>query len=97
MKRLLLALVLSLFCLTPAHAAPLAVLEQEGVRVMLFDEPCALTDRVSNLPYRATWESEGKCFEGCFSLFGGVVVAAYFEDKSIAIMPRQYFQPVKTL
>ena len=94
MKKLLLALLLS--C-TTVYAAPVAISEGNGIKVTLFDEPCALT-RVVDLPYRATWTEGGKLFEGCYNVVpeAGAVVA-YFTDRSIALMPVQIFKPLRSM
>lgn len=87
-------LVLVATC-TDLVAAPVAVGVHEGIRVVLTDEPCALV-AVSNLPRRATWEEGGKTHEGCWGAMQGVV-AAYFTDRSVAVMPVELFVRVKAI
>lgn len=98
-KTLLLAVLVALNILTPrlVKAEPVAVTEQDGVKITLHNDECRLTDVVGNLPYRATWEENGNVIEGCFTIFGGVVVAFYFEDKSVAVGPAQAFVPLKSI
>jgi hypothetical protein len=64
----------------------------QGVTITVYNEPCKLTD-VTNLPYRATWEENGKVTEGCIAPRpdAGVVVG-YFADKTVALMPLQMFK-----
>lgn len=64
----------------------------QGVTITVFNEPCKL-DAVTNLPFRATWEENGKVTEGCVAPRpdAGVVVG-YFSDKTIALMPIQMFK-----
>lgn len=60
----------------------------EGVRVVFYTEPCALTEFVTNLPYRAVWEESGKTFEGCYLVRSEVgLVVAYFADKTVGLIP----------
>ena len=78
-----------------AYADPVAAFEQEGVRIVVYSESCALTETVTNLPNRATWTENGKTIEGCAQAFPQSGIAAfYFTDKSIAIVPLQMFQRV---
>jgi hypothetical protein len=77
------------------RADPVVAFEQQGVRIVVYNEPCALKGAVSNLPNRATWTENGQTFEGCVQAFPQFGVAAfYFTDKSIAIVPLQMFQKV---
>lgn len=89
--------VILFFVASVAYASPVAVLDEKGVKVTLYDEPCKFTHVVS-LPYRATWEQDGKKFEGCFNVHqqAGAVVA-YFDDKSIALMPTSLFRPMRSM
>lgn len=81
----------------PAGADPVAALTHEGISVTLYNEPCDLP-AVTNLPYRAIWQEKGKTTEGCFGVYpeAGAVVA-YFDDKTVALMPMQAFAPVKVM
>lgn len=87
MKHWLLAL---LFVALPAHADIFAVAVHENLRVTLTDEPCALTDQVTNLPKRVIWEDGKQKIEGCFGVIGPVVVA-YFADKTVVAVPVEAF------
>lgn len=79
--------------LSTAHAAPVAVAANGGIKITLYDEPCRIPV-VSNFPLRVTWEEGGKVFEGCFGGNFGVI-AAYFEnDRTVAIIPAQAFKPL---
>jgi hypothetical protein len=76
------------------YAAPLFTATNEGVTITLTDEPCAL-DAVSNLKYRATWVEKDKTFEGCWAPHREMgAVIAYFDDKTIALIPVQAFVKV---
>lgn len=100
MKNLLLALVVLAFgACGPAYAGPLAIFQDKDNKITIFDEPCRQKEIVSNLPYRIVWEVNNKVYEGCAGAFmGGHVVGAYFPlDKSMAVMPANAFQAVKTL
>ena len=88
--RLLLALAFA-FTVGNARSEPIMFLEAGGIRVTLYDEPCAL-DAVSNLPYRATWETKNEKFEGCFG-DGGGIVGFYFSDRSVVFIPAGAFLP----
>ena len=72
---------------TNAHSAPRFQVTQEGVKVVLHDDKCAV-GAVVNLPYKATWEEKGKVFQGCWGARpdAGLVVL-YFDDKSVGIIP----------
>jgi hypothetical protein len=75
------------------NAAPIMQANVEGVRILLYSDPCLMKDKVSNLPYRATWTENGKTFEGCWAGNQGQVVG-YFSDMSVALMPAQIFSKV---
>lgn len=79
----------------PAQAAVFAIAESDGLVVALTDEPCSLPE-VTNLPRRATWTEGGKTFEGCWGAMSGVV-AAYFSDRTIAVMPVDRFKPARSI
>jgi hypothetical protein len=85
-----------LFCWPAALiAAPILVADAGEVRIELFDEPCALKDSVSNLPYRATWTEKGKVYQGCFVPHPNAgIVMAYFDDKTVAAIPIDAFKKV---
>lgn len=75
-------------------AAPVAALAQGELRIILYDEPCAIK-APSNLQYRATWVKGSEKFEGCHSLFSGPIVAIYFDDDTVAVVPAVLFRPVE--
>jgi hypothetical protein len=86
-----------LFCFpTLVFADPLFAFEKDGIRVVLTNDPCKLSE-VSNLPYRATWEEKGQTFEGCWSpSFDRQRVNAFFvSDKSVVSFPPQMFSRVQ--
>jgi hypothetical protein len=75
-------------------AEPMAAVEQEGIRVVVYTEDCQLPE-VKNLPKRATWTEKGKTIEGCAGLMPQMgMVLFYFADKTVFPMPAQMFQPV---
>lgn len=71
------------------HAATIAVAHVAGAAIALTDEPCQLA-AVVNLPMRAIWTQNGRVHEGCFGAIGGVI-AAYFDDRTVAVMPGHIF------
>ena len=78
----------------PVHAKSIAVnTQQPGVTVLLTDEPCAITDKVSNLPNRATWNEKGVTHEGCWGAYGNTVMA-FFADLSVVAIPAHTFRGV---
>lgn len=90
-------LALIIFLFTPvAWAEPFAqFVPQEGVRIVLHDENCRLTDQVVNLGGRATWEEGGKVYEGCFDLDKHRrLVRLYFSDKTVIAAYMQEFKKV---
>lgn len=96
MKALLLALVcaVALIWATSTTAVPRFQAAESGVVITLYDEPCGLPE-VANLPFRAEW-TEGKVtFQGCWTQSPFGVVAAYFTDKTVAVIPVQVFKPVQ--
>ena len=62
--------------------------------VTLYREACELKD-VSNLKNRATWEEDGKRYEGCFGVFFDAAIGFYFDDKQVAVIPVAAFVPVR--
>jgi hypothetical protein len=77
----ILFLILLLFPFT-AGAKPVFEAKADKVRIVLYDEPCALL-AVTNLKLRAVWIEDGKEYEGCWGAPPGVVMA-YFSDKTVA-------------
>lgn len=96
MKRLLLALVFSLVSSVSAFAEPIAALNETGVQIMLYNDKCQMA-APTNLKYRAVWTERGKIFEGCFMVFLGLSVGAYFDDNTMAVMPVELFKPVQEI
>ena len=91
--RLLIALLLISFA-GGLHAAVVAVGESDGVKISLTNEPCKL-EVVSNLPFRATWEEKGVRYSGCWGASPLKVVMTYWqEDRSIAVIPIEFFRKV---
>ena len=79
---------------TNAHAAPMAqTVTAEGARIVVTDEACQLKE-VTNLKYRAVWHEKGKTFEGCYAVHPYGLVVAYFDDKTVAVMPLDAFVKV---
>jgi hypothetical protein len=71
-----------------ASAAPTFGVQDKGITIVFYDEPCALTEHVANLPHRAVWKEAGKTYEGCFGTRPDYeVVVAYFSDKTFALIP----------
>lgn len=77
------------------YAEPRFTAQGEGVVITLYDEPCDLEDQITNLPYKATWVENGKTFKGCFvpRPDAGFVIA-YFDDKTVALIPFKVLQKV---
>ena len=52
-----------------AYAEPLYAAEgEEGIRIVLYSEDCALGKPYDMLPRRATWTEKGVTIEGCVGL-----------------------------
>jgi hypothetical protein len=79
-----------------AHAEPILQASQGGVTITLHSEDCKITELVANLPKRATWQEQGKTFEGCFGAVPqmGLVMLYFKEDKSVAGVPIDAFKRV---
>ena len=74
------------------EAQPVLQAQAKGVVITIYDEKCTHPE-ASNLPLRATWSQDGKVFDGCagaFTDFG--VVAFWFDDKTVAVVPVQVFK-----
>lgn len=85
-------MVVALFLfLSPAFSAPIYQADQEGVKIVLFDEDCKLKE-VTNLKKRATWTEKGRTYEGCY---GGhpffPIVMGYFSDRTVVALPSEIF------
>lgn len=85
----LLVLLLSMFVLNVA-AEPTHKASGEGVEIVIHSDKCAFKEIVGNLPFRATWTEKGKTYEGCGGVNNGVAVF-YFTDKTVVVIPAQYF------
>ena len=77
-----------------AYAEPVFQAAHEGVVITLDSDKCEL-DAVVNLPFKATWQEQGKTYKGCWAARtdAGVVVA-FFEDKTVALIPFGAFKKV---
>lgn len=74
------------------RAAPIAEAGGNGVKVMLYDEPCALA-AVVNLAKRGTWTQAGTVIEGCWAVSNGLVLC-YWADRTIIAIPSSVFTRV---
>lgn len=89
-----LGVVLAVF-MAPLQAEPMAVADRNGIKITLDTDKCALPE-VTNLPLKATWEEKGKVYQGCWGPNPDVgVVVAYFDDKTVALIPMQYFEKIR--
>jgi len=66
----------------------------EGVRIVLHKDKCALTDQITNLPFKAEWHENGKVLQGCWKPPHPEVgtVDLYFADKTSFGMPAGLFK-----
>jgi hypothetical protein len=86
--------IAALFYSARLHADPLFSATAEGVTITLTDEPCAVKE-IANLPYRATWVEKDKTFQWCWGPYRELsIVLAYFDDRTIAVIPVQAFVKV---
>lgn len=92
-----LALLFGLFLLvhfTFAYGEPVYETSQGGVRIVVYNDPCKL-DAIKNLPARAVWTENGKDVEGCAGARDDLgVVAIYFADKTMVLLPMFAFRRV---
>ena len=80
-----------------AHAAVIGQAKIKDVVISITNEPCNMTDVVA-MPYRATWLENGKTFEGCAAGHPSGLIILYFrQDKSIALVPAQLFEPLSSM
>lgn len=91
--KLLLAVLLILWPVM-VQAAPIAMLNEAGIQIMLYDEPCGIK-APKNLIYRATWINGAEKFDGCFSVFLSGIIGLYFADDTVAVAPVSMFKPVQ--
>ena len=70
------------------RAEPRFTTTDGNVVVTLYDDACQLTDQITNMPYKATWQEGGKTFQGCWMARPDAQAAlAYFADKTVALIP----------
>ena len=86
--------LITLLAAAGVRAEPFAILQNNRAIVTLHKEACVLRD-VSNLKHRATWEEDGKRYEGCFGVFFNQAIGFYFDDKQVAVIPVAAFIPVR--
>lgn len=79
------------FAIKTAKAAPIATATSGHLTITLYSDPCSLK-AVSNLPQRAVWIEAGKVSEGCWGASQFGVIMAYFEDKTVAVIPFEVFR-----
>ena len=92
---MLFALAVVLFIVAPALlAAPRFMAQADDVSIVLHDEPCAFKDKVTNLPFRATWHEADKVVEGCWTVNGADIVMLWFEDRTVAGLPKDHFERI---
>ncbi len=83
------------FVATSAFGEPTHRASVQGLVITLHSEKCTLKE-VANLPRRATWQENGKTFEGCvgYNEALGVLMFFFLEDKSVAAIPSSVFTRV---
>ena len=89
-----LVIVVCIFA-SAAMAKPIAAASEGGLTITLTDEPCKLA-AIANLQGRAIWREGGKDIEGCYGLQHGLV-AFYWADKTVVILPMGAFRPLTSL
>ena len=94
MKALVTLLLLSA---SVAVAEPLAQLDRDGERIVIYSEPCELKARVVNLPHRAEWTAVGRVFKGCWALSTLGLIILYFDDMTVTAVPAQSFSTVREI
>ena len=99
MKTLMVVLFLLVTSLSSnVMAEQIGAVNVSGITVALFNDPCRLTNKITNLPYRTTWTSGGKTIEGCFGLFQEAgAIGSYFEDLTTAVIPMSIVKPVQEM
>ena len=83
------AILLIIFFCWPSivFAGPRFATSDGKITITLYDEPCEL-DAVKNLPYKAVWLENGKPSIGCWGPWvNDQKVVAYFDDKTVALIP----------
>jgi hypothetical protein len=81
----------------PVQSEPVYEAREEGsgVRVVLHDTPCELSE-VSNLPRKVEWHENGKVIQGCWGQRPdiGIVLMYFGADKTVGLAPMQAFRRV---
>lgn len=99
MRNILLAVALFLAPALAVAQTPTAwqYVSSDDVVVTLTYEECALTEQITNLPLRATWQEDGVTNEGCYSIWRPGIVSMYFDDKTVVVAMFSAFKPVTRL
>ena len=80
-----------------AEGAPFQAIAGK-VTITVYDQPCTHVDQITNLPNRATWQEDGKVFDGCVGVISELGVAMFwFNDRTIAVVPLQMFHKVTAI
>lgn len=75
-----------------ARAEPIAQAKAGNVVITVYNEKCTHQDAITNLPMRATWEENGKVYDGCVGAIPQLGVAMFwFTDKTMAVVPIEMF------
>lgn len=83
-----------LYGVKKANADPLFRAQVDGVSITVYNEPCEL-DSIKNLPYKVVWIEGGAEVKGCWGAWRDQgFVFAYFEDKTVAVIPFSAFAKV---
>lgn len=90
------ALAVVLFIVAPlVIGAPRLIAAGDEVTIVLYDDPCWLSEKVTNLPMRATWTDKGAApVEGCWNLNNEGIVMFYFADRTVVAVAKKYFSPI---
>lgn len=86
--------LVALFLMTSfiANAEVLYVGTDNGITVLLTDEPCELSS-INNLPNKAVWVEGGKSIEGCYgAVANGALVLMYLIDKRVTAAHSSLFR-----
>jgi hypothetical protein len=86
------------FVASNVYGEPVLEASEDGVRVVLHTDKCALKE-VSNAPYRAVWHENGKTVEGCYFVRPdyGVVILYFAADRTLGIAPIRAFRRVTSI
>jgi hypothetical protein len=78
--------------ISTAQAEALFILKTEHMTVILYSEPCQLSE-VTNLKRRATWTDKTGTHEGCWGVIPQIgLIPLYFADKTVTAIPAQFFE-----